>query len=536
MRKVCVVLALLLAGCQAGAVGGATRHGALAHVMRIGYVNDPSSLNPLFAYAQTQIDLADLYCETLVGLNPRNQLIPLLASRVPALANGDISRDGLTITYHLRPNARFADGVPVTASDVIFTYRAILDPRNPVTWPGPYRRIASIVALDPHTVRIRLKQRWAAATGELFAQSDFAYGILPAHAFANNPDNVARGDWNEHPFGSGPFRVVRWDRATQIVLAPNPYAWRKPHLRSLIVKIYPDDTSRFVALRTGEIDVAQTSAEQTVEARSMPGLRVVLTPMNGEYFLSFQTRHAIVNDPRVRHAIAEAVNRARILRDALYGLNPADTTEDPSMLWSFDPRIPAIAYDPKDAARQLDAAGWRLSSSGVRSKDGKPLSIDVAFMGTLASWRRIATLLQADLRAVGIDAELHGYTVPVFQGGGQTDVLHSGRFDIALTGFDNGSDPEQSEVFSCDQRSPGGSDSARYCDPEYDRAYAAQQRTLDRQARRAAFFRMQHILHDSYALDFIFTDAYHDVISTRVRGWAPNMLYRYSNAQDWDTN
>jgi ABC-type transport system substrate-binding protein len=177
-----------------------------------------------------------------------------------------------------------------------------------------------------------------------------------------------------------------------------------------------------------------------------------------------------------------------------------------------------------------------LSSSGVRSKDGKPLSIDVAFMGTLASWRRIATLLQADLRAVGIDAELHGYTVPVFQGGGQTDVLHSGRFDIALTGFDNGSDPEQSEVFSCDQRSPGGSDSARYCDPEYDRAYAAQQRTLDRQARRAAFFRMQHILHDSYALDFIFTDAYHDVISTRVRGWAPNMLYRYSNAQDWDTN
>ncbi len=269
MRMQWLLFALLLAGCHAAVYG--VRGGGSPHVMRIGYVNDPSSLNPLFAYAQTQIDLGDLYCETLVGLNSRNQPIPLLAARVPTLANGDISPDGLTITYHLRTNARFADGVPVTANDVIFTYRAILDPHNPVTWPRPYLRIASIRALGPHTVQIRLKQRWAAATGELFAQSDFAYGILPAHAFGDNPDNVARGDWNDHPFGSGPFRVVRWDRATQIVLAPNPYAWRKPHLRSLIVKIYPDDSSRFVALRTGEIDVAQTNPEQTIEARGGSG-------------------------------------------------------------------------------------------------------------------------------------------------------------------------------------------------------------------------------------------------------------------------
>ncbi len=234
-------------------------------------------------------------------------------------------------------------------------------------------------------------------------------------------------------------------------------------------------------------------------------------------------------------AIAQAVDRTRILRNALYGLNPPDTTEDPLMLWSFDPAIPAIAYDPQSAARELDGAGWRLSSSGVRMKNGKPLSIDVAFIGTLAQWRRIATMVQADLRAVGIDAQLHGYTLPVFEGGGQTDVLHGGRFDIALTGFDNGGDPEQSEVFSCDQRAPGGSDPARFCDPGYDRAYVAQQRTLDRKARRAAFFAMQRILHDSYALDFIFTDEYHDVMSTRVTGWAPNMLYRYSNAEQWDT-
>ena len=148
-------------------------------------VSDPDSLNPLFSYVQRQIDLGQLYCETLVGLNDRNHIVPLLATQVPSQANGGISRDGKTIVYHLRRGVRFADGVELTSKDVAFTYRAILDPRNPVVDTEAYRAIVSLETPDPYTVRIRLRHPWAAATSELFAPSDFAFGILPAHAFAS---------------------------------------------------------------------------------------------------------------------------------------------------------------------------------------------------------------------------------------------------------------------------------------------------------------------------------------------------------------
>ena len=525
-----VALALALCACQAAHPAGFTGSGA--HVLRIGYVNDPSSLNPLFEYAQTQIDLCDLYTETLVGLNSKNELVPLLARRVPTRENGDVSENGLTITYHLR-NARFADGVAFTSNDVLFTYRAILDPRNPVTFPDPYKRIASMTAPDAKTIVIRLKQAWAAATAELFAQSDFAYGILPAHSFDNDPGNLASSDWNQHPFGTGPFRVVRWDRGTQIILSPNTNAWRKPHLRSLVVKIYPDDTSRVVALRTHEIDVTTVEGAQALTVRHTPGVHLRLTPMNGEDFLSFQTQHTPLGDARVRRAISEAVNREGIRRDAMLDMNEPDTTEDPQMTWAFDPAIAPLPFDQKRADADLDAAGWHLQG-GTRYKNGRPLRLDVAFMGTREYSRRVATLLQADLRVVGIDAELHGYTVTMFMGGGSSDVLHSGRFDIAITGFDNGSDPEESEQFTCADRSPQGSDSSRWCNSEYDRQFAVQRATLDRRIRKAAFYRMQHILHDSYAVDFLWTDEYHDALANNVSGWAPNMLYRYSNSEDWD--
>src|SRR5579864_43112 len=122
------------------------------HEMTIVRANDPSSLNPLFAFDQPDIDMTQLYAEPLLGLNQRNELVPLVASRVPTVENGDISRDGRTIIYHLRHGVRFADGTSLTSKDVAFTYHAILDPRNPVTEAQPYREIERLETPDAYTV------------------------------------------------------------------------------------------------------------------------------------------------------------------------------------------------------------------------------------------------------------------------------------------------------------------------------------------------------------------------------------------------
>ena len=137
-------LIALLAACTRGA-GGA---GGPQHVLRIAYAGDPASLVPFVAIDQDIIALDTLFCQTLVGLSSENQDVPILVTRIPSRRNGDVSPDGTRITYHLRPDARFADGVPLTSADVAFTYRAIFDPRNRATSIEPYRRVVSLRTPD----------------------------------------------------------------------------------------------------------------------------------------------------------------------------------------------------------------------------------------------------------------------------------------------------------------------------------------------------------------------------------------------------
>lgn len=502
--------------------------------MRIGIVSDPRSLDPLFVTAQTDVDLAQLTTDTLVGLSPDNKIVPLLANPVPTRANGGISADGKTIVYHLRRDARFADGVPVTSKDVDFTYRAILDARNPVTDTEPYRRIATLETRDAHTVVIRLTSPWAAAVSELFAVSDFIYGILPAHAFAGT--DISRAPWNERPFGSGPFRVERWNHGDDIVLVPNPYAWRHPRLHRLTFRILPDQTTLFVALQTGSVDAAALTEDQISQARALHGIQTIATPQNHTVYMEFQTQRDPVNDPLVRRAIVEAIDRERIRKTIFLNLQQRATTEIPTIFDAHDPQVSQPAYDPQRAAADLERAGWHLAG-GERTKGGRQLALLFAYVGTSVPARRLATVVQSDLARIGVVATVKGYPATLFFGSAASGgVERGGRFDLAYTDWFGGADPESSEIFTCDDRAPNGSNTARWCDPQYDALYARQARTLDGRQRRRIFSAMQRTVANGVFSDFLVYSSLYTAYRDGVTGWAPNMLFQYGNSPQWDVS
>ncbi len=518
----------VLAGCQRV---GSERWGT-PHALRIGIVSDPSSLNPLFVTSQVGVDIGQLFTETLVGLSPRNELVPLAAQRIPSRANGDVSPDGHTITYHLRRNERFADGTPLTSADVAFTYRAILDPRNPITEAEPYRRIASLTTPDAYTVRIRLRKPWAAAVSELFAASDYAYGILPAHAFAST--DLTHAAWNEHPFGSGPFRVVAWHHGDEIVLEPNPHARRAPHLQRLTLKIVPDSNTLLIQLRTHGVDVAELTDGDVPQARALPGVRVIETPQNHTDFLEFQTTRPPLDDLLVRRAIVEAIDRAAVARTVYLGLHPIATTEIPPALWAHDASLANVPYDRARAAGDLERASWHLRG-GVRVRNGRPLTLDFAFVGSNATAQRLATIVQAELHDVGIGVLLKAYPATIFfapaaQGG----IDRGGRFALAYDDWYGGADPEASELYACDQRAPSGPNSERWCSAAYDRLFAEQARTDARAARKRAFDGMQRLIQENAVADFLVYPAAFTALNPAVIGYTPNMLYAFGNSETWD--
>jgi peptide/nickel transport system substrate-binding protein len=506
--------------------------GGSAHALRIGIVSDPRSLNPLFVTAQSDIDISQLYTETLVGLSPQNELIPLLADPVPTVENGGVSRDGMTITYHLRRNARFADGVPFTSKDVAFTYRAILDPRNPVTASDQYRRIASLDTPDAHTVVVHLKHRWTAAVSELFAVSDWVMGILPAHAFTST--DVNHSAWYDHAFGTGPFSVARWLHGDRIELVPNPYAWRTPRLHRLTVRILPDQTTLYVAAQTGEVDLANLTEEEIAQAERVTGAHIVKALQNHTFYVEYQVERPPVNDPLVRRALAEAIDRAAIARTVYLGYQPQATTEIPPVFSEHDASIPAWRYDPAAAAADFERAGWRLRD-GMRYKDGQPLSLLFAYVSTSVQARRLAAIYQSDLARVGVSLLVKGYPSTLFFGSAASGgIERGGNFDLAYTEWWGGSDPEESAAFTCINRAPNGANTSRWCDPAYDAYYAQQTVIPDGAARTAAFHGMQRVAHAGLLGDFLVTTTGYTLVRDRVEGFAPNMILQYGNSDGWD--
>ncbi len=516
LRKVAIALLVLaVAGCsRAGARWGTPG------VVRFAFRGDIWTLNPLFAFSQRLIDLTQIYCQPLVAVGRDDRPKALLVTVIPTLANGGISRDGLTITYHLRRGVRFADGVAFTSKDVAFTYHAILDPRNPVTEIAPYQRIASLTTPGPYTVRIRLKSPWAGAVRELFAESDYIYGILPAHAFHGDTD-LMHAAWNQHPFGTGPFRVTSWRRGDDVVLERNPYSWQHPKLERIVMKIMPDQNAALVAMRAHAIDLADITYPQVAEVRADRSLALVTIPRNQTDQLELQTQRGAMRDLRVRRAVAAAVDTSAIARAAFFGHAQVATTEIPPLFPEHDASIPAIAHDPVEA-RALAAA------------HGPMTPLVIVFNGADATTRTIATMVQAELTSAGIPARLRGYAPSLLYGPAAAGgIYYGGRFDIDVGGWIGGLDPEASEVWTCVNRAPNGPNLARWCDARYDAAYDAQQRARTAAARARAFATMQARMRAQLPVVNLVYVTEFAARNPSLRGFHPNMLYDFSQTQDW---
>ncbi len=215
------LLCVLLASCtQVGtaSVAGALHPWTKPDAVRIGFYEEPDTLDPVIGQMSFSSDVYQLIFDGLIRFDDRGHPIPDLAREVPSLANGGISKDGRTLTYHIALGARWHDGVPVTSHDVAFTWRQIMNPANATPTRVGYDRIERIETPDDRTVIVRLKSPYPPA---LYLFKDLNQGaIVPEHLLRGNVslDKVA---FNRAPIGSGPYITTaarRSPRASRVVL------------------------------------------------------------------------------------------------------------------------------------------------------------------------------------------------------------------------------------------------------------------------------------------------------------------------------
>jgi peptide/nickel transport system substrate-binding protein len=462
------------------------------------------NLNTVLSGGGSSTYLSYLWGAYLFLADDKNQLVPELATEIPTLENGGISRDGLDITYHLRRGVYWHDGAPFDARDIIFTWHAIMNPKNIVVTHLGYDKVAAMTAVDPYTVRVHLKQPYAPAVSSLFGPGEVPMPILPQHLLGNLPD-LNHAAFNNKPVGTGPFIVDRYDPSTGVFLTANTHYWRgQPKLRGIDDRIIPDPNTANVMLKTNELDAAVVYAMHAAELASYPGVKIVRESAAEAIYLAFNVTHPPFDDSGVRRALAMGVDRKFFVRVFEHATGSVAETDQPPSGWAFNPNAREPSYDPAQAQRLLDTLGWRKDASGYRVKNGKPLSLTFAYITGRDPDAKFAPWFQSAMKELGVAVTLKSYEYSLFyaqkeQGG----ILNGGHYDMAIAGWVWGVDPDDATLWDCDQIPPLGYNISRFCDPRIDALERIALRSYDPNTRRDAYWKIQSMLDNELPAIFL---------------------------------
>jgi len=492
-----------------------------------GLVGQLGSLNPLFGEATAgSNDLDALLFEPLVRVLPTGAIQGRLASR------WDVSPDGRTYSFTLRPNTHWSDGSPVTADDIVFTVRTVQDPQFPGALLNQSWKDIIATAVDSQHVRFALPGHNAG----FLANLQLLY-IVPAHLLAGKSvAELASASPNLNPVGTGPFRLVD-QSADRIQLERNPFAWRGPWLNTLTIRSFSSQQAALDALDRGQVDgLANLSPSGTERERGNKQVNVLTasTYQYAELLLNLKPEEPYFQDVKVRQAIAKAIDRTAIIGEVLGGQAIPDDGPIPrSITWAYDAAAQQPPHDVAGAGKLLDDAGWAMVN-GVRTKGGTSLSFCLTVSSDVPPYQRVAEKVAEQLAEVGIVAEVR----PVTTASLIHDYLNPRAFDMTLTAFDNGPDPDVYTFWHSSQAHTGGFNFAGMKKNVFiDGDLEDGRNTLDLATRAKAYATFQEDFAKEIPAVFLYSPRYVMAISKKIHGVRLDSAIepeeRYAYVSDW---
>jgi peptide/nickel transport system substrate-binding protein len=532
-------LAASLVACSKVSTEGETggRHSwTKAGVLRIAIQQDVKSLNPLLTSNTTDVFIDRFMFEPLLTADPKGNPLPMLATTVPATNNGGISADGLTVTYHLRKDAKWTDGVAVTSKDVKWSWSAIMNSANNVVSRHGYDYVKGIDTPDDFTVVVHLKQKFSPFVNTFFAESDQPFPIAPEHILGKYP-NINEVQFSSEPTVSdGPFRFAEWSRNDHIDLVRNDgFFLGKPNLDRIEIKVIPDEDTSVNLLRTHGIDFMFQASQRTYqEVKDIPDIKMDWVNVNGYYEVQLNLARPFLGDPNVRDAIAYAVDKAELNKTLTFNTQTTATEDIPDWMWAFNPHVRSFPHDPAKARDLLRQSGWTPGPDGIVRKNGEPLVLVMVSNNSNATRKQMSVQVQQMLKQVGIDAEIKYYPGDVlFAPAGMGGILQLGRFDLSVAGWYSGIDPDDSSQFLCQDFPPGGYNYSRYCNKDMEAAQAMALTHYDRPTRQAAYFRIQELLARDNPFIFTWWIRQLEPVSVDFKNFTPNPVVENWNAEQW---
>jgi peptide/nickel transport system substrate-binding protein len=449
----------------------------LASLLSCSHQADPNTLVMLIESSPTNLDprigvdaqserIDNLIFDDLLSRGDNLDVAPGLAERweIP---------DRLTYVFHLHHGVRFHDGRPLTARDVKWTFDSLLIGRIRSAKTSTYRFVDRIEARDDFTVLFRMKEPDAAL---LWNISDGAIGIVP---FGSGSEVAS------HPIGSGPFKFASAETDKEVIIERNDDYWGdKAKLARVRFAVVPDTTTEALELRkgTGDLSINSLTPDTVLTLEREPFLAVERAPGTEIQYLGFNLRDPILQDVRVRQAIAYALDRRPMIEYLWRGQAQPARSVLPPQSWAYNGNVPPYDHDPEKARQLLDAAGYP-PIDGVRFHITMKTS-------TVEATRLMVAVMQQQLREVGIALDIRSFESATFL----ADVIH-GAFQLyGLRWVGGNQDPDIFYVFHSSRFPPNGANRGHYSNAKVDALIDRARREIESNVRRPIYAEVQQIL------------------------------------------
>ncbi len=536
---VIVLVAINVSGCQSKP----SASGSDQKIITIVIPEDPPSFNPIITDTGYDALVMELVLLGLSDIDPEGNIFPELAAELPTLENGDVVVDEgagtMTVTWKMRQDVQWADGKPVTADDVIFTYDAIVNPETGGWIPG-IDYIDSIEKLDDYSFKINYNAIYPAYQTQFGGEQ---VGIWPAH-YCDVSQGFASWDCARQPLSDGPFVLSEWINGDHMTFLKNEnyFDKGKPGIDKIFINIVPDQTVRKTMLINGDADLDMWTTEPVIaDLKGNPNVEVEPSPTNRFVMRIFfnlaakgttdpaATPHPILSDVRVRQAIRAAIDVDTISKEFFLGYAQPAWTE------FFRPpyvceNIARPKFDLEAASALLDEAGWKdTDGDGVRECRGcktaeEGYAMEMEFI-TYSEFGEPLTLTQQfiaeQLGKIGMKLKLTVVEGSVLWAA-STDggIEQSGNFDMDIwdDGY-SGVDPTNYlwSYYSTEAATPDyGYNFGRWSNPEFEDLLSGVY-TLDEQTRKDNFCKMGEVLEKELPELMLFTAVNADAHSVRLQ-------------------
>jgi peptide/nickel transport system substrate-binding protein len=489
-------------------------------------IGNVSSLIPNITSDSASHEVGDLMYNGLVAVDRD------LSIRGDLAESWTFSQDCLTLDFTLRDKVRWHDGRPFTAADVVFTWETTMNPKTPSPYKADFADVERVEARGPRAVRVTYRKPYAKAL------LSWGLSMLPRHLLEPYVQagkiREAPQNWSA-PVGTGPYRFKEMKSGEKIVVVANPDYWEgRPHIARIVYRIIPSQATIFLEVKAKGVDIAGLTALQYKRQTEYPAFEKAYNkfryPSSGYTYFGFNLKDPRFADRRVRLAFAHAINKKELLDGVVLGLGREATGPFRPGTWADNPAVKGVPYDPERARRLLAEAGWtRRDDAGLLVKDGRPFTFELLTNQGNDERKKIAEIIQASLRELGVDVEIRILEWAAFL----KEHVKKRRFDAIVLGWGTGVDPDQFVVWHSSQMGPDDLNHVSYANPEVDALLEAGRSTCQQADRVRSYHRMHEVLAADQPLVFLYWRDALPAVSSRIFGVQPGPAGIKYNLPHW---